>query len=100
MWVTVLFDLPVETREQRKAASQFRNRLIALGFEMAQCSVYSRMTRTNSHAERLIAQIEAALPKEGDIRILPLPETQRAALRCYVDGHRQEKEEEATLLVV
>ena len=33
MWVLVMFDLPVETPEERKVASGFRNDLLDLGFE-------------------------------------------------------------------
>ena len=36
MWVVVMFDLPVVEKAERKAATDFRNSLLDLGFEMAQ----------------------------------------------------------------
>ena len=38
----VLFDLPVMTKKERKAATDFRKFLLDQGFEMAQYSVYMR----------------------------------------------------------
>ncbi len=40
MWLFVLFDLPVGTKRERKAANGFRHALLDLGFEMSQFSVY------------------------------------------------------------
>ena len=42
MWILVTFDLPVETRKQRKAAQDFRMFLLDRGFEMSQFSNYLR----------------------------------------------------------
>ena len=42
MWLVVLFDLPVGTKKERKAANRFREKLRDLGFEMSQFSVYLR----------------------------------------------------------
>ena len=36
MWVFVLFDLPVGTKKERKAATRFRHSLLDLGFEISQ----------------------------------------------------------------
>lgn len=38
MWVFVFFDLPTETKPQRKAAAKFRKRLLDDGFSMFQFS--------------------------------------------------------------
>src|SRR5690606_10848323 len=42
MWVLVLFDLPTETRKERKAAGMFRKKLLDDGFQMFQFSIYLR----------------------------------------------------------
>ena len=36
MWILVLFDLPTETKKERKAAADFRKHLIEDGFTMFQ----------------------------------------------------------------
>ncbi len=40
MWLFCLFDLPTNTKKQRKRASEFRKKLIEDGFDMMQFSVY------------------------------------------------------------
>lgn len=43
MWMFVLFDLPVVEKEDRKAATDFRNYLLDDGFQMVQFSTYVRL---------------------------------------------------------
>lgn len=40
MWLMVMFDLPVQTKKDRKLASKFRNDLLDLGFLRCQFSIY------------------------------------------------------------
>ena len=40
MWILVFFDLPTETKKERKAASDFRKLLQRDGFTMFQFSIY------------------------------------------------------------
>ena len=54
LWVQVLFDLPTQTKSQRKSASEFRNSLLDLGFEMAQFSVYQKFCNGTEIAEKYI----------------------------------------------
>ena len=42
MWVLVFFDLPTETKKERKAAADFRKKLLSDGFLMFQFSIYIR----------------------------------------------------------
>lgn len=65
-----MFDLPVITREERKAATDFRLRLLDFGFEMAQFSVYMRFCVSPHQAETLTGLIEAELPKAGKVNLL------------------------------
>ena len=41
MWVLVFFDLPTDTKKERKEAADFRKRLIVDGFIMFQFSIVS-----------------------------------------------------------
>ena len=36
MWILVMFDLPTETKKERKAAAKFRKNIMADGFTMLQ----------------------------------------------------------------
>lgn len=70
MWMMVMFDLPVLEKSERKEATDFRNHLQDLGFEMAQFSVYMRFCNGPSHAETLLKQIKSGLPSGGKIDVL------------------------------
>ena len=58
MWVMVMFDLPTNTKGERAAASNFRNDLKDLGFEMVQYSVYIRFCGSQSKADTTITAIQ------------------------------------------
>ena len=45
MWVLVLFDLPTDTKKERKAYATFRKRIMADGFTMFQFSIYLHIVR-------------------------------------------------------
>ena len=70
MWMVVMFDLPVVEKPERKAATEFRNTLLDLGFEMAQFSVYMRFCTSQQQTDTLAKRVEQALPHGGKVNIL------------------------------
>lgn len=70
MWILVMFDLPTDTKRQRKAAGDFRNFLLDEGFERSQFSIYARFINGKEAFETRIRRIERALPAYGDVQIL------------------------------
>ena len=76
MWLFTMFDLPVTTSAQRKAAWGFRNNLLNLGFEMVQFSVYARHCFSKEVVATLISKIEASVPAEGKVKILSITDKQ------------------------
>ncbi|MEO5337165.1 MAG: CRISPR-associated endonuclease Cas2 [Magnetospirillum sp. WYHS-4] len=70
MWMMVLFDLPVGTREERGRATRFRNFLLDRGFEMSQFSVYLRFCTGREQAETHVKAIEKSVPKAGKVSIV------------------------------
>ena len=72
MWLMVIFDLPVGTKVERRAATRFRNFLLDQGFAMSQFSVYMRFCGGKDQAEAYTRRIERALPKTGLIQIFGL----------------------------
>jgi len=72
----VMFDLPTETKQQRHAASRFRNCLQDLGFSMAQYSVYLRFTGTRENSQKYIRAVKRNNPCTGDVNILFFTDTQ------------------------
>ena len=76
MWILVMFDLPVGTKEQMRAATRFREYLLDEGFEMAQFSIYARFCSGKEQYESHVRRIESNLPEKGDIHILGFTDRQ------------------------
>ncbi|HEX6958515.1 MAG TPA: CRISPR-associated endonuclease Cas2 [Ferrovibrio sp.] len=89
MWMIVLFDLPVLTKKERKAATRFRNDLLDEGFEMSQFSVYMRFCSGKEQAETLTRRIEHCVPKTGKVHIVYLTDKQYENIVCF-DGRKRE----------
>ena len=70
MWLYVMFDLPVETKIQRKRAAQFRKNLLKDGFGMHQFSVYIRHCASYGSADVHIERVKRIVPDEGSVSIL------------------------------
>jgi CRISPR-associated protein Cas2 len=71
-----MFDLPVLTSEERKAATGFRNSLLDIGFSMSQFSVYMRFCSSATQVETYARRVEAALPSGGKVNILQFTDRQ------------------------
>ena len=71
-----MFDLPVVEKAERKAATDFRNTLLDIGFEMSQFSVYMRFRTSNAQVETYCKRVESALPQGGKVNILQFTDKQ------------------------
>ena len=84
MWIYVMFDLPTNTKAQRKAAAGFRHDLIKDGFQMMQFSVYIRHCATGENALVHINRVEAMVPAEGIVTVLKVTYRQFSDTRTFV----------------
>jgi CRISPR-associated protein Cas2 len=89
MWVFVLFDLPVGTKKERKAANKFRHSLLDLGFEMTQFSVYLKFCAGKEQAEALARQVEAEMPPSGKVHLIYITDKQYENIRTYRGRKRE-----------
>lgn len=76
MWIFVMFDLPVGTKAEMRAATKFREYLLDEGFEKSQFSIYARFCNGKEQYEAYLRRIEAHLPDRGDIHILSFTDKQ------------------------
>lgn len=76
MWVLVFFDLPTETKKERKAYSTFRKRLLEDGFTMFQFSIYLRHCPSAENADVHIRRVKASLPEFGKVGVLRITDKQ------------------------
>jgi CRISPR-associated protein Cas2 len=83
MWVMVFFDLPTETKKERKAASDFRTKLGKDGFTMFQFSIYLRHCPSRENADVHIRRVKSLLPEKGHVGILCITDKQFATMELF-----------------
>jgi CRISPR-associated protein Cas2 len=103
LWLHVLYDLPVTSKAKQKAANEFRDFLLGLGFEMSQYSVYQRCCSGKEMAEALAQQIEQHLPRYGRIHLLTITDKQYEKMKTFhgtEEGMRRRKKENPNQLTL
>ncbi|TKG95239.1 CRISPR-associated endonuclease Cas2 [Puteibacter caeruleilacunae] len=91
MWIMVFFDLPTDSKRQRKAAAKFRKELINDGFTMFQFSIYLRHCPSRENAEVHIKRVKMALPQYGHIGILKVTDKQFGNMELFQAQKEKEK---------
>lgn len=89
MWVLVFFDLPTETKKERKAASDFRKKLIMDGFTMFQFSIYMRHCPSAENAAVHIKRVKSFLPPLGQVGILSITDKQFGSMELFMERKEQ-----------
>lgn len=89
MWVLVFFDLPTETKKERKVAAAFRKQLISDGFTMFQFSIYIRHCPSSENANVHIKRVKLHLPELGKVGILCITDKQFGSMEIFF-GQKQE----------
>lgn len=83
MWVLVFFDLPTETKKERKIASKFRKNLLDDGFSMFQFSIYMRFCASRENAEVHTRRVKNLLPELGKIGVLQITDRQFGLMELF-----------------
>ena len=84
MRMLVFFDLPVQTKKQRREATAFRNFLIKDGYHMLQYSVYARVCNGNDAVAKHRARLTGQLPANGAVRLLVVTEKQYQSIEILL----------------
>ena len=92
MWMLVTFDLPVETKKQRKAAHDFRMFLLDEGFEMSQFSNYIRFCAGKEQFDAYTRRIESNLSERGDVFIFQFTDRQYENIVRFSDQARRKRQ--------
>lgn len=83
MWVLVFFDLPTETKKDKKAYARFRKELQRDGFSMFQFSIYVRHCPSKENADVHIRRVKLILPEYGKVGILCITDKQFGAMELF-----------------
>ncbi len=98
MWLFVFFDLPTETKKDRKNASGFRNNLLKDGFSMMQFSVYVRHCASSESADVHEKRIFQLLPPLGKVSVLRITDKQFGNIQNFWGRAEVPKEPQPTQL--
>lgn len=96
----VMFDLPVTTKPERKAAAKFRLWLLDEGWEMSQFSVYLRWCAGKEQGERWLRDIGANLPGTGKVHVLMVTDRQFERMVVFRGRKRAVKKPKAEQLTL
>lgn len=83
MWVMVFFDLPTETKKDRREYALFRKLLQLDGFSMFQFSIYVRHCASMDNAEVHIKRVKSYMPEHGHVAIMCITDKQFANITVF-----------------
>ena len=83
LWVLVFFDLPTETKKQRKIYATFRKNILKDDFQMFQFSIYMRHCSSRENAEVHINRVKKILPEKGHIGIMCITDKQFGMMEIF-----------------
>lgn len=83
MWIMVLFDLPTETKKDKRAYVDFRKNLQKDGFTMFQLSIYVRHCASRENADVHIKRVKSFLPDYGKVGIMCITDKQFEDIKLY-----------------
>lgn len=96
----VLFDLPTETKKDRRRASKFRKNLLENGFTMFQFSIYMRFCQSRENAEMQVKRVQNSLPEKGKVGILTITDKQFGRMEIFYGVEKQKTEAPAQQLTL
>ena len=83
MWIMVLFDLPTETKNERKIAGDFRKKMLQDGFAMFQFSIYLRHCSSMENATVHVKRVKKNLPEKGHVGIITITDKQFGMMELF-----------------
>ncbi len=93
MWVFVFFDLPTETKKERRDYARFRKLLMQDGFTMMQYSIYTRHCNSKENANVHIRRVKGFLPPKGEVIIFTLTDKQFGMMEFFYAAKEKERPE-------
>jgi CRISPR-associated protein Cas2 len=90
MWILVFFDLPTETKQDRKNYTKFRDRMMDDGFTMFQFSIYVRHCASRENMDVHLKRVKNILPPKGKVGIMTITDKQFGMMEIF-DGPKEAK---------
>jgi CRISPR-associated protein Cas2 len=93
MWLFALFDLPVGSKQHKRAYVRFRNTLLEQGFTMLQFSVYAQYCPSEEASVAKRRVVRSQLPSDGQVRLVSVTDKQFASMEVFLGKSASEPEE-------
>jgi CRISPR-associated protein Cas2 len=91
LWVFVFFDLPTETKKDRREYAKFRKLLQKDGFAMLQYSIYIRHCNSRENANVHIKRVKSFLPPKGEVIVFTLTDKQFGMMEFFRSSESVDK---------
>jgi CRISPR-associated protein Cas2 len=91
LWVFVFYDLPTETKKDRKNFTRFRKKLQDDGFTMLQYSIYTRHCNSRENADVHIKRVKSFLPPKGEVILFTLTDKQFGMMEFFRSAETADK---------
>ncbi|WAA09861.1 CRISPR-associated endonuclease Cas2 [Fervidibacillus albus] len=92
MRLLVFFDLPMNTKEEKRIYIKFRKFLIEDGFMMLQFSVYAKIFPNRISLVQYVESLKRNLPKKGSVRAMAITEKQYENMLILVGGKTMQEQ--------
>lgn len=76
MRILIMFDLPTETKFDKKEYINFRRSIVNDGYDMIQYSVYQRLCSNLDQVNKYLRRLEQYKPKAGSVRAITVTNKQ------------------------
>lgn len=83
MWVVLFFDMPTETKADKRQYTVFRKKLLKSGFHMFQFSIYVRHCMSGENAKKHMRFVKANLPPKGHIVMMSITDKQFGEMEVF-----------------
>ncbi len=91
LWIFVFFDLPTETKTDKKNYTRFRKGLQQDGFTMLQFSIYIRHCNSRENAEVHMKRARILLPPKGEVVIFTITDKQFGQMEFFRGPKEKER---------
>ena len=90
MWVFVFFDLPTETKTDRRNYRKFVDVLEKDGFTRFQFSIFMRHCPSIDNARVHVRRVKINLPPKGHVGIMHLTDKQFGMMEVFYEAKKEE----------
>lgn len=98
MWVVLFFDMPTDTKADRRYYTVFRKKLLKNGFGMFQFSIYVRHCMSRENAQKHMKYVKDNLPPKGHIVMMMITDKQFGMMEVFYGPKAQKPPPASTQL--